>query len=732
MAGFNISYTYLIIDRASANLRKIVELQERAARAADQVARKARLAGEAVGRYASQAGRARASMPAAPSIPGGGSTPGQIAGDAMGLAATAMSLALPIKKAMEFEDKMADIRKVVDFPTPDGLRNMEKAIKSMAREIPISQAGLAEIVAQGGQLGIPAEHLESFAREAAKMSVAFDMLPAQAGESMAKLSNIFGIPIDQVTKANDAINHLGNTTAASSKQIVEGLMSGAGAGGRAMGLTAEQSAGLVAAFVAQGRSASEAGTRVEVLARNLLNSEKTGKLLGKEFDALMQKNPAKALDTLLVAINKGAIPQEKLNELLGETVNDFTLLAKNLPQYRDIMGKATDATAAAGSMQKEFESRISTSSGQMEMLKNRVSEAAINFGTLLLPSLNVVMGVVGGFASQLADLVEAHPVLAEGIAAVVAGLVLMRGAMLASQLAAWAFGGRVFWTAVITKTAAVGMKALRFALLLLNGAFKIAAAGVRILGLAILTTPIGWILAGIAAIAAAAYLIYRNWDDVAPWMSAQLENIKQTLGGFLDFFAGIFTGDMERATGGLKNIGEGLKAYYAGLWEAMKGIWGGFVDWIDDTFGTDIRGAIESVWQMIKPIIDKIMGAVNAAREAAQAVGLIEAPPLPQIPVEEAQKAAANLGGDVSPTFLRQLEAAGALSSGAASVDWSKATPVDPSWQPKPFGHGGASVSDLGRGEVVIRLEGDTRNVTAVRTVGGGRLGINVAGAGAM
>ncbi|WP_370855264.1 phage tail tape measure protein [Parasutterella sp.] len=62
--------------------------------------------------------------------------------------------AMPVKQAMQMEDAMAEIRKVVDFSTPDGLKNMQKALEEMSLTIPITADGLAQITAAAGQAGI--------------------------------------------------------------------------------------------------------------------------------------------------------------------------------------------------------------------------------------------------------------------------------------------------------------------------------------------------------------------------------------------------------------------------------------------------------------------------------------------------------------------------------------------------------------------------------------------------
>lgn len=79
-----------------------------------------------------------------------------------------------VKPAVAFESAMADVKKVVDFDSPEEIRQMESDIKELSKTIPLSLDGLAQIVAAGGQLGVPKEKLADFAKTASQMSVAFD------------------------------------------------------------------------------------------------------------------------------------------------------------------------------------------------------------------------------------------------------------------------------------------------------------------------------------------------------------------------------------------------------------------------------------------------------------------------------------------------------------------------------------------------------------------------------
>lgn len=81
------------------------------------------------------------------------------------------------------------------------------------------------------------------------------------------------------------------------------------------------------------------------------------------------------------------------------------------------------------------------------------------------------------------------------------------------------------WTMAVPVVKAV----LSFSATLLGMAARAIPAaimGIRALSLALLTTPIGWIITGIAALAGAVYLIYRNWDGIAEWFGGMWDRVK--------------------------------------------------------------------------------------------------------------------------------------------------------------------------------------------------------------
>ena len=123
------------------------------------------------------------------------------------------------QSAIQFESAMADVRKTVDFDTPQQFKQMSSDILELSTRLPMTANGLAAIVAAGGQSGIARDELTSFAESAAKMGIAFDISADQAGEMMAKWRTAFGMNQKEVITLADQVNYLSNVTAASSNDI---------------------------------------------------------------------------------------------------------------------------------------------------------------------------------------------------------------------------------------------------------------------------------------------------------------------------------------------------------------------------------------------------------------------------------------------------------------------------------------------------------------------------------
>lgn len=188
---------------------------------------------------------------------------GNLKSGAMFAAAIAVPLGIAANEAMKFESAMADVRKTVDFDTPEQFKQMGDDILKMSQEMPMAADGIAQIVAAGGQAGIARGDLKEFAVDAIKMGVAFDVSADQAGEMMAKWRTAFGMNQGQVVQLADQVNYLSNTTAASSDAISD-IVTRVGPLGQVAGISASQIAAIGASMASVGVESSVAATGVKI------------------------------------------------------------------------------------------------------------------------------------------------------------------------------------------------------------------------------------------------------------------------------------------------------------------------------------------------------------------------------------------------------------------------------------------------------------------------------------
>ena len=393
---------------------------------------------------------------------------GELKAQVVGLGAAVYGAGKIIGEAMDFESAMADVRKVVDFPEPDGLVHFGATLKQMSREIPISAAGLAQIAAAGGQLGVAAGDLPAFTDTVAKMATAFDMLPDEAGDAMAKLANVYQIPIGEMGKLGDAINHLSDNTAAKARDIVP-VLARAGGTARQFGLSAVQVAALGDAFVALGKPPEVAATAINAMLTKLQTATRQGAAFQKglsaigmdarQMEAAIADNGQAALEAFLETM-AGIDKQERagiLADMFGmEYSDDIWLLTGSLDQYRKALALVADQQQYAGSMTREFANRSATTANQLQLMKNSVSVLAINLGSTLLPAINAVIRPVAAFAGRVGDLVERFPWVGRLLGGVAVGLGVFVGALGLAAAATWAWNAALLANPIGIVVAAIG------------------------------------------------------------------------------------------------------------------------------------------------------------------------------------------------------------------------------------------------------------------------------------
>ena len=434
------------------------------------------------------------------------------------------------QEAIKFESVMADVRKVVDFDTPEQFKAMSGDILKLSTELPMAAEGIAKIVAAGGQSGIAREDLLAFAESATKMGIAFDITADQAGDMMAKWRTAFKMNQEEVVALADKVNYLGNTTAASAP-LISDVVTRIGPLGEVGGVASGEIAALGASMVGVGIPSEVAATGIKNLILGMSAGAGATKSQADAFASLgmsaeemasrMQVDAKGAIIDVMKAIRE--LDKDKqaatLQDLFGkESISAIAPLLGNLENLQENFDKVADAAKYAGSMEAEYAARSQTTENQIQLAKNAMDALQINIGSALLPTIGKIMEVVApiliGFAEWASKNEELIIILA-GVGAAIAALVVGIAVMtLAVQGIALAYAS--------LQLAAEFVKGLQLAT-------KIATAAQWAWNVALSANPIGLVILAIAALIAVIVLVVANFDKLKETASIVFSHISGTV-----------------------------------------------------------------------------------------------------------------------------------------------------------------------------------------------------------
>lgn len=517
----------------------------------------------------------------------------------------------PIAAASAFEDAMADVRKVVDFPTPASFEQFKQGLIEISKTVPMTVDGLAQIAAAAGQAGIAREDILKFTDAAAKIGTAFDISADQAGDAMAKLMTGLSLTLDEAILLTDAMNHLSNAQASSAPEILD-VVRRVGAQAKMYGFTAEQTAAFASAMISAGAESEVAATSFRNMGKALTIGEAA---TARQADAFRElgldaKQVAKDMQTdavgttikVLEALSK--IPAEQRaaisSQLFGDEARALGPLLTNLELVRSSVALIGDQSAYAGSSFREFEARSKTFSAAVMRFRNRLQAVAIVVGSALIPIFTDLMERLSPFIEWVSDFIAKHPQLVGGIVATAGALVGLRIALSALSyltlagrggvLGALAIGGKALGGTVgYLWGAAKASIALQGALAAMSGAQGLTflqkfATGLR--GIALAVPGIGALSSALSAIGAALATISAPvWATFAA-IAAAVAAAGVTIWKYWDRITAIFRG-----------VGRAIGEILSPAFEAIRPV----LDWF-----APLGDLIAAGWQKAKDVLTAV------------------------------------------------------------------------------------------------------------------------------
>ena len=496
---------------------------------------------------------------------------GNLATSTAQLAAFALPVGASVKAAIEFESAMAEVGKTVEFTAGNSLPKLGEELKQLSLQIPLSANELAAIAASGGQLGVADKDLIGFTTTVAKMGVAFDMSADQAGDAMAKLSNVMQIPIKEIDRIGDMINTISNNSPAKAREIVAAL-SQVGSSVKSAGYSEQFSVGLTGALIAQGREASVTANAIESMItsfstldmatkRQIVGFNKLG-INHNDFAKRFKEDGQAATLEFFDLVNQ--LPTEERTGVVSSIIGlnyggDILSLANNtalLGNNLDLLGTNADGTAKyLGSMNAEFDSISATKANEIQLLKNNLNVLAITLGDALLPALGDAITAITPVIQSFAAWAKANPELIASTVKIVGGLLLANAAFWGVSFAVLSVIRPIASLVTTFNRLRAGITDLRNMAIL----GQLSPMVMRLVGAIRL---VGGVIPMVGLLASAALLIYTYWEPIKA------------------FFTGLFTG-----------IIDGLAP--------VKGLL------------NDVMAPMRDALAPLKPIIDPLIGTLS-------------------------------------------------------------------------------------------------------------------------
>ena len=454
----------------------------------------------------------------------------------MGLAAAITGLVMAGRKAVnafaEMEEELANTRKYTGL-TEQKVLELNEAFKKMDTRTPREK--LNELAQEAGRLGKNTlESVQGYVEAADIINVALVDLGAGATQTIAKLTNIFGVEEllgtkDAMLAVGSTVNVLSQNCTASKPYLVEFAQRMAGIGSQA-GLTIPQILAFGAVLDANGQKVEMSATAIQKVIMNLANkNHEFAATLGMDAEKLNQTLKHSAKDGLLMFLealqNMGKeVGFENATMILAPAFKEMGLdaarvsqvlstLAMHLDEVKWQMGEADKAFREASSATKEYEIFNNTAQAAIDKAKKRVTELAIELGEKLYPIMKHIYTSSGIFLRVLntivSFLIEYRRVIVPLVAAIASYYATIAVAKVA-QLA---------WNAVLVSGKTI-VSAFRYvvglcdvAIIALTKGTKAAGTAITFLNQSMKASPWGLIISAVVALGVGIYNLTQKFKQ---------------------------------------------------------------------------------------------------------------------------------------------------------------------------------------------------------------------------
>lgn len=366
-----------------------------------------------------------------------------------------------------------------------------------------------------------------------------------------------------------------------------------------------------------GMSGEQAGNAYRKVFQYALDAKKLGKAndaldgTGITLDFSNGRGEFGGMDKLFANIDKlKSLNTMKRNSVLKELFGDDAetlqvvslIIDRGKAGYEEVQAKM----AAQADIQRRVNEQLGTLQALWDAASGTFTNAMAAWGEAIAPEVKAITKWIGEMSEGIGNFAKEHPALAGFIMKTAAVVALLLAGFGALTLAAAAVLGPLAMLKLSMSVLSIngfGLTAIlsRIALTIL----PLVSSAVWTLGAAIMFTPIGWLLAGIAALATSALLIYKYWEPIKAFFGGFWDGLSAVFGPALQQWWGAFKGLVSAVAGLLGIISTPLKA----LIDIASYLFGWLLNLIEPVKNTGdaARGMGESVGMAVGNILSAIL-----------------------------------------------------------------------------------------------------------------------------
>lgn len=322
----------------------------------------------------------------------------------MGVVAAITGLVMAGRKAVntyaEMEETLANTQKYTRMTAAEVLE-LNEAFKGMDTRLAREQLNL--LAQEGGRLGYnTVQSVKEYVEAASIINVALVDLGEGATQTIAKLSNIFGMEQmfgvkDAMLKIGSTVNHLSQNCTAAKPFIVEFAQRMAGIGSTAK-MTIPEIMAFAATLDAHGQKVEMSATALQRTIMELFKKPgEMAKKVGLETDTFIEtlnRSTAEGVMMFLEALNR--LGEDQALAVLSPLFQDLGLdgarvssVLSNLSSHLDFLkwqlGEASQAFREGTSASNEYAIFNNTAQAAIDKARKRVTELAVELGEKLYP-----------------------------------------------------------------------------------------------------------------------------------------------------------------------------------------------------------------------------------------------------------------------------------------------------------------------------------------------------------